>query len=92
MLFVGLDYKELVHGANPLDAVKKVLVEANVHVLSKLVPKINSGLGGQITSGEIFAAYTTKIFWEDEQKKEESKVNRSALWRNPVLLISPKQC
>ena len=68
---LGMDYKELIHGSQPLEAVKAVLMESNVHLLAKLVPKISSTDEKQIvTSEEIFAAFLSKMFWQGDKKQD----------------------
>lgn len=36
----SINYKELVHGDSPLDVIKGVVVETNVHLLAKIASKI----------------------------------------------------
>lgn len=72
----GMDYKELIHGNEPLEAVESVLMESNVHLLAKLVPKINGpDKRERVTAGQIFSAYAQKSFWQPDRKQEESQVD-----------------
>ena len=71
----GLDYKDLIDGSSPLEALKEVMMESNVHVLAKLVPKI-TGLDGsmKVSSEDIFSTYILKVFWEGSKKQEDGEV------------------
>ena len=70
-----LDYKDLINGSSPLEALKEVMMESNVHVLAKLVPKI-TGLDGsmKVSSEDIFSTYILKAFWEGSKKQEDEEV------------------
>lgn len=53
-------------------------MESNVHLLAKLVPKLSVTHGNEgVTSGEIFAAYILKMFWEGDKKQEDNEVGSS---------------
>ena len=54
---------------------KDVLMESNVHLLAKLVPKITATEAKEgVSSEEIFAAYILKTFWHGHKKVEEGEV------------------
>ena len=75
VLSLGMDYKELIHGNKPLEAVESVLMESNVHLLAKLVPKINGpNKQERVTAGQIFSAFARKSFWQPDKKQDESQV------------------
>lgn len=68
----SLNYKELVHGEKPLEAIKEVVMENNVHLLAKIACKIVRNNGSYMEAHQIFLSYLKKSFW-DTGKSSDSK-------------------
>eukprot|EP00794_Sanderia_malayensis_P009896 gene9896-10909_t len=70
----GMDYKALVHGNDPITAIKPVLMESNVHLLAKLVTKIPfKDVQTRISSSEIFLLYIQKAFWQEDKQQDDTE-------------------
>eukprot|EP00117_Sycon_ciliatum_P023048 scpid5108/ scgid19701/ Neuroblastoma-amplified sequence; Neuroblastoma-amplified gene protein homolog len=68
----GLDYKQLVYGSSPLDAIRPVVMASNVHVIAKMVAKLPVA-DGFLSASRVFAAFCIKLFWDGEGKKKTAE-------------------
>ena len=70
---LGVDYKKLMSGGDPLELVAPALSVTNVHVLAKLASKIPVRTGGPLKASDVYRCFALCLFWKvDEGPSQEA--------------------
>ena len=62
-MYVGVDYKELMSGHDPLGVLGPALTDSNVHVLAGLAGKIPCGGDKHLSGSQVYKCFVEGLFW-----------------------------